>query len=165
MIEVLYADAPSEYYDPATLERLYPSQGWIPATSNANYAFRLTQEGNVPRLELKYIPDGGITVLYSGTGNVSDTFDVTPDGRTVIYSADGITYLQRVGNPSEKLGYEGDLKLIQYQPNYVMLTTEIRYPSGTVFHRTFGVRVHTPTFEYVSSFYNAHYGRHGFLPQ
>ncbi len=143
----------SEVFTDSIVVEIPETVPWITATSNANYAFRVTQEGDVSRLELKCIPGGGITVLYSGTGDVPDTFDVTADGRMVIYEGDGNAYVQVIGNPEAKATVQGDLKSIQYYGYYVMLKTETQYPSGTVFQRATGITINTTAPQYVSSFY------------
>ena len=126
---------------------------WTQAPSNANFSFRVTQDASGYRLELRYNPGGGITVLCSGTGVVPDTFDVTPDGSKVIFEGGGNAYVQRVGEPWTAVTVSGDLKQILYYNDYVMLKTDRTYPSGTVIRTSTGIRIGTFNPEFISTFY------------
>ena len=126
---------------------------WIPAVSNANYSFRVTQDASGYRLELRYNPGGGITLLSSGTGPVPDTFDVTPDGSKVIYEGGGTARVERIGEPWTARTVEGDLTQILYYNDYVMLKTDRTYPSGTVIRTSTGIRISTFNPEFISTFY------------
>lgn len=130
-----------------------PPSAWIPAPSNANYAFRVTQDAAGYRLELRYNPGGGITVLCSGTGALPDTFDVTPDGSKVIFEGNGAAYVQRIGEPWTAVTVQGDLQSIHYYGSYVMLKTDRQYPSGTVIRYSTGVTINTYNPQYLSTFY------------
>jgi|GEM_PF-3580818 len=126
---------------------------WIPAASNANYAFRVIQNSSGHRLELRYNPTGGITILSTGTGNIPDTFDVTPDGSKVIYEGGGTARVERIGEPWTARTVEGDLTQILYYNDYVMLKTDRTYPSGTVIRTSTGIRISTFNPEFISTFY------------
>ena len=126
---------------------------WVPAASNANYSFRVIQDDSNYRLELRYNPGGGITVLSTGTGPAPDTFDVTPDGSKVIYEGNGAAYVQRIGEPWTAVTVAGDLKQILYYSTYVMLKTDHTYPSGTVIRYSTGVTISSFNPQYLSTFY------------
>ncbi|MFH0984468.1 MAG: Ig-like domain repeat protein [Candidatus Omnitrophota bacterium] len=143
----------SEVFTDSILVDIPPAAPWVPATSNANFAFRVIQDGDISRLELKYIPSGGITLLYSGAGDVPDTFDVTPDGSKVIYEGGGTARVERIGEPWTAQTVAGDLTQILYYSNYVMLKTDWTYPSGTVIRTSTGIRISTFNPEFISSFY------------
>ncbi|MFA5167265.1 MAG: Ig-like domain repeat protein [Candidatus Omnitrophota bacterium] len=127
--------------------------GWIPAVSNTNYSFRVVQDASGYRLELRYNPGGGITILSTGTGDTPDTFDVTPDGSKVIFERDGNAYVQRIGEPWTTVTVAGDLKQILYYNDYVMLKTDRTYPSGTVIRTSTGIRIGTFNPEFISTFF------------
>ncbi len=143
----------SDVFTDSIVVDIPPVAPWISAPSNANFAFRVAQNPSGYSLELRYIPGGGVTLLYVDAAMAPDTFDVTPDGSKVIFERDGNAYVQRIGEPWTTLTVQGDLKSIQYYPNYVMLTTDRQYPSGTVIRTSTGIRISTFNPEFVSTFF------------
>jgi len=100
--------------------------GWTRATSNANFAFRVQRVGSTERLHIMDLKTGTQKMLLSvgGTRSVSNAYDVSPDGTTVIYGTcssskktANYTYVQRISDPSKKLVLSGTLRSVSYASN------------------------------------------------
>ena len=128
VLEVIYSDGRSEYYNPATLHREYPlPQGWTRTTSNPDYAFGVQEDGLFKKMMVLNLSNGQQTEVaelpVGGTyPRFQDIAHVSPDGFTVIYGTiaavgNATVYVQRLSDPAKKFSSDGVLQSITFVSN------------------------------------------------
>ncbi|HNX68659.1 MAG TPA: hypothetical protein PLL75_01730 [Candidatus Omnitrophota bacterium] len=97
---------------------------WTRATSNENFAFRLTGNPTMKTLSLMDLTTGKVQTVTVVRGNevLAQDYDVSPDGSTVVYGVSSTVYIQKIANSAKKLIISGKLKDVSFDGNLAVIT-------------------------------------------